>query len=74
MVQGWGKINKVFSKSWKVMCREGSLRTIIVNRKENFSKVSLPKLSDNQVLEYEGVINENELLKALNSMDVMIKH
>ena len=56
------------------MCREGSLRTIIVNRKENFSKVSLPKLSDNQVLEYEGVINENELLKALNSMDVMIKH
>ena len=55
------------------MCREGSLRPIIANRKENFSKVSLPKLSDNQVLEYEGVINENELLKALNSMDVIIK-
>ena len=34
-----------------------------------FLKVSLPKLNDNQALECEGVINENEVLKALTSMD-----
>ena len=31
--------------------------------------MSLPKLNDNQALECEGVINENEVLKALTSMD-----
>ena len=31
--------------------------------------MSLPKLNDNQALECEGVKNENELLKALTSMD-----
>ena len=32
-------------------------------------KVSLPKLSENQTLKYEGAITESELLKALTSMD-----
>ena len=36
-------------------------------------KVPLIKLNDNQALESGGGINENEFLKALISMDVMIK-
>ena len=32
-------------------------------------KVSLPKLNDDQALECEGVINKNEILKSLSSMD-----
>ena len=32
-------------------------------------KVSLPRLNDNQALKCQGAINENELLKALTSMD-----
>ena len=31
--------------------------------------MSFPKLIDNQALECEGVVNENELLKALTSVD-----
>ena len=31
--------------------------------------MSLHKLNDNQAFECEGVINNNELLKALTSMD-----
>ena len=36
-------------------------------------EVPLIKLNDNQALESGGGINENEFLKALISMDVMIK-
>ena len=32
-------------------------------------KVSLPKLNDSQALECDGLMNENELLKALTSID-----
>ena len=32
-------------------------------------KVPLPKLDHNQALECEGIINKNELIKALTSMD-----
>ena len=46
----------------KLTISEESIQSIV-------DEVSLPKLIDNQALECEGVINENELLKALTSMD-----
>ena len=96
-----GKINKVFSKSWKVLSDPRHLCTFTVNKKEinepqaisnalydfyqtlfkvwlslseesiqsPLDKVPLPKLDDNQALECEGIINKNELIKALTSMD-----
>ena len=96
-----GKINKVFSKSWKVLGDPRHLWTITVYKKEinepqvisnalydfyqtlfkvwlslseesihsPLDKVPPPKLDDNQALECEGIINKNELIKALTSMD-----
>ena len=101
MVQEWGKRKKDFLNLQKYRAAQGSLRTIIVSRKEInelqkttvfdqtlfiqklslyeesnqsfLGKVPLIKLNDNQALESGGGINENEFLKALISMDVMIK-
>lgn len=101
MVQEWGKRKKGFLNLQKYRAAQGSLRTIIVSRKEInelqkttvfdqtlfiqklslyeesnqsfLGKVPLIKLNDNQALESGGGINENEFLKALISMDVMIK-
>ena len=102
MVQEWGKRKKGFLNLKKYRAAQGSLRTIIVSRKEInelqkttnvfdqtlfiqklslyeesiqsfLGKMPLIQRNDNQALESGGGINENEFLKALISMDVMIK-
>lgn len=58
--------NKLFFKE-KSSLSEKSLQSFL-------DKVSLPKLNDDEALECEGVINENESLKALTSCSwIMIK-